>query len=85
MQIIFIEPESRVYRTFDNTCCHFPFKYKNVIYNQCKKVDEEATWCSTDVSNSEHIYNGEDEYCEETGKCIEFHSQIQKQDKGIYN
>ena len=79
-QIIFTE--SRVFRTFPNTCCHFPFIYNGVTYNQCKKADEEKMWCSTDVANKEHIYNGEDEYCDKMGNCIEFHSQLQRKGKG---
>ena len=34
---------------FYNTCCHFPFTYENVIYNQCTTAGEDYLWCSTKV------------------------------------
>ena len=51
-----------------NASCVFPFKYKNVIHNECTyegmKLHEEHPWCSTEVnSKGEHI-KGKFGFCE---------------------
>ena len=34
--------------------CQFPFKYKNVIYNSCTKMDHDRFWCATTVDSTNH-------------------------------
>ena len=47
-------------------CCHFPFKYGGITYNQCYDG-----WCSIKVdANGNHI-SGWYEYCDET--CRTYH------------
>ena len=29
--------------------CKFPFKYKNITYNSCIKLDHKKSWCATTV------------------------------------
>ena len=59
----------------DDTCCHFPFKYKDKTYTKadgCTKADDFLPWCPTlggDVSWTHNDFAGrekDDRYCDET-------------------
>ena len=69
---------SEIYFYFVNfleyhACCHFPFTYKGVTYNQCKiTCDNKRPWCATQV-DVDGKYNGLWTYCDEnckTGKSV---------------
>ena len=60
---------------YDDTCCHFPFKYKGKTYTKadgCTKADDFLPWCPTisgDVSWTHNDFAGrekDDRYCDET-------------------
>ena len=42
--------------------CVFPFKYKNKIYNECTKVNNDKFWCSTEVDENGNFKSSGDEF-----------------------
>ena len=56
----------------NDSCCHFPFKYEGVTYNQCTKAKSARLWCATQV-DADGEYIGEWERCDDNCKksdCI---------------
>ena len=46
--------------------CVFPFRYKNVTYNTCTKVDTKYNWCATVVDAQSNFKGGWWGYCNES-------------------
>ena len=50
-------------------CCYFPFKYKDIIYNECTMEGESKLWCATTVGDDGISYiSGKYKYCDESCK-----------------
>ena len=48
---------------YDDSCCHFPFKYKGKKYYKCDKIDEPQPWCATLVDGDDNYLTGYYEFC----------------------
>ena len=52
-------------------CCHFPFEYEGVTFNQCTKVNHDKLWCATLV-DAAGKFDGKWKNCDENCKKGEY-------------
>ena len=45
--------------------CAFPFKWKNVVYNECTYADHDQLWCATKVRADGSLHEDDDDW----GNC----------------
>ena len=53
----------------NDACCHFPFKFKGVTYNECTLAESSQRWCSTQVDAAGNYIGGKWKNCDE--KCVD--------------
>ena len=54
--------------------CKFPFKYKNIEYNECTNVDDYKPWCATQIDPSGNYIDGAYGYCDQ--QCLKGISKL---------